>query len=182
MIETEQAIAIDAGIDAVWSSVRAIESWASLMPGYQSCEILGEDDSCWTLKVGAGGLVRTVRVLVHVDRWDGPGGAAFTFRLERDPVEGSGTYRAVTRGARETEVTLAVGISGTGPMAPMWEALGKPLLPQFAKAFAQQLKARIEEGLTEALADAPSPAPPLRIGRLTRLWRAIFGTGKQAQA
>ena len=30
-------------------------------------------------------------------------------------------------------------------MAPMWEAMSKPLLPQLAKSFAEQLKAEIEK-------------------------------------
>ena len=49
----------------------------------------------WTLKVGVGGLVRTVKVQVHVDQWDGPERVLFSYKLEGDPVQGGGSY---TRG------------------------------------------------------------------------------------
>jgi carbon monoxide dehydrogenase subunit G len=150
VIETEQSVLIAAPIDGVWDYVRDIRRWANLMPGLQDCEVIDADDSRWTLKVGAGGMVRTVKVFVHVDRWDAPGHVDFTYRLENDPVQGGGTYGAAPRGAGETEVTLSVRVEGSGPMAPMWEAMGRPLLPQFAKAFAGQLKDAIEAAQGEA--------------------------------
>jgi len=184
MIETEQTITIDVPIDGVWTYVRDIERWANLMPGLRECEILGENDSRWTLKVGAGGLVRTVKVLVHVDEWDGPERVRFSYKLEGDPVEGGGTYVAARKSDRETEVTLKVQVVGSGQMAPMWEAMGRPLLPQFAKAFAGQLKTEIEAAAPD-LAPATTPAiePGSAFGGVGRwlraLWRALFGSKTQ---
>ncbi|CAN7601376.1 SRPBCC family protein [Phenylobacterium sp. LjRoot219] len=179
MIETEQTISIDVPIDDVWTYVRDIERWANLMPGLRECEVLSDNDSRWTLKVGAGGMVRTVKVLVQVDEWDGPERVRFSYKLEGDPVEGGGTYVAVRKSARETEVTLKVQVVGGGPMAPMWEAMGKPLLPQFAKAFAGQLKTEIEATAAAAPPSAvtPKPSSPLAaLGQWLRsVWRALAG-------
>ena len=145
MIETEQTISIDAAIDSVWGYVNDIQKWANLMPGCQACTVIDADDSRWTLKVGVGGLVRTVNVLVHVDQWDGPERVNFSYKLEGDPVMGSGSYIASRKAALETEVTFRVRVEGSGPLAPMWEAMCRPLLPQLAKSFAGQLKAEIEK-------------------------------------
>lgn len=179
MIETEQTIAIDVPIDGVWTYVRDIQRWANLMPGLRECEIIDDNDSRWTLKVGAGGLVRTVKVLVHVDEWDGPERVRFSFKLDGDPVEGGGTYLARAKGPRETEVTLNVQVVGGGPMAPMWEAMGKPLLPQFAKAFAGQLKTEIEAAAPSAASAPPAPARGGMVAWLRALWRALFGPKPQ---
>src|SRR5579864_5652085 len=108
MIETEQTVVIGAAIDSVWAFARDIRGWAALMPGMQDCEVIDDDNSRWTLKVGVGGLVRTVRVQVHVDEWDGPGRVLFSYRLEGDPVKGGGAYAAARKGPNETEVTLQV--------------------------------------------------------------------------
>jgi carbon monoxide dehydrogenase subunit G len=163
MIETEQSVVIAAPIDQVWTYARDVGRWASIMPGYQSCEIIDEDNSRWVLKVGVGGLVRTVKVAVHVDLWAGPGKVDFSFKLEGDPVSGSGAYRAAAQGASATDVTLHVRVNGGGPMAPMWEAMGGPLLPKFAASFAEQLKARIE-------AELGLIAPPAAPGLWVRFW------------
>ena len=185
MIETEQCVTIDVPIRGVWDYVSDIRRWANMMPGLQDCAILNDDDSEWTLKVGVGGLVRTVKVLVHVDQWDGPGRVNFSYKLKGDPVEGGGTYRASAKGADQTEVALTVRVAGSGPMAPMWEAMGRPLLPQFAKAFAGQLKAEIEKSVgVAAPVGAESSTSGSRtgvIGRmLRRIWQVLFGRRSEA--
>lgn len=179
MIETEQTVTIAAPIGQVWDFAQDIRRWAGLMPGMQDCQIIDDNHSRWVLKVGVGGLVRTVKVGVGVDLWDGPGSVLFTYRLEGDPVSGGGSYRAVAKSAGETEVTLRVRVEGGGPMAPMWEAMGRPLLPQLAKGFANQLKAEIEAAAIPATA-GPGAAPPASaprglLGWLRHLWRALFG-------
>jgi carbon monoxide dehydrogenase subunit G len=186
MIETEQTVVIDVGIGGVWDYVQDIRRWASMMPGMQECAIIDDNESRWTLKVGVGGLVRTVKVLVHVDEWAGPERATFSYKLEGDPVKGGGAYVAAAQGPNTTEVTLQVRIEGTGPMAPMWEAMGKPLLPKFAKGFADQLKARIEEvaGTPPAQEVARSDTPSLLailFRRLRAFWRSLTGSeGRQS--
>ena len=175
MIETKQSVAIDAPIDQVWAYAKDVERWAEIMPGYQQCDIADEDNSRWVLKVGVGGLVRTVKVQVHVDQWAGPEKVDFSFKLEGDPVSGGGSYHAEANGPGATDVTLHVRVIGGGPMAPMWEAMGGPLLPKFAAAFAGQLKARIEAelGIT-ALPTAPGVWSRFS-GWLRALWLRLLG-------
>jgi carbon monoxide dehydrogenase subunit G len=145
VIATEQSVVIDATLESVWNYVQDIRKWAMLFPGCRECAVINTQDSRWVLKVGAGGLVRTVNVLVHVDRWDGPERVDFSYKLEGDPVEGGGSYVASQKTALQTEVTMTVRVAGSGPMAPLWEALSRPLLPQLAKRFAGQLKTEIEK-------------------------------------
>ena len=144
MIEAERSVLVNVGIDDVWHYVKDMQRWAGMMPGYRECTVIDADDSRWTLKVGVGGLVRTVKVLVHVDEWDEPERVSFSYKLEGDPVQGGGSYTARRKGAHETEIALRVRVEGSGPVAPMWEAMSRPLLPQLAKSFAEKLKAEIE--------------------------------------
>ena len=179
MIDTEQTVVVGVGIESVWDYVKDMQRWADLMPGMQEFTIIDDDNSRWVLKVGVGGLVRTVKVDVRVDRWAGPEHVTFSYKLQGDPVQGGGTYDAVSNGANETGITLKVQVEGNGPMAPMWEAMGRPLLPQLARGFADQLKAAIElaAGVTPAAA-GPSPRRSLlaAIGAwLRKLWRALLG-------
>lgn len=178
MIETEQTIAINAAIESVWDYVSDIRKWAQLMPGMRECTVVDANDSRWTLKVGVGGLVRTVNVIVHVDKWDGPGRVDFTYKLDGDPVAGGGTYLAARKSAGETDVTLKVRVEGGGPLAPMWEAMGKPLLPQLAKSFGEQLKAEIEKSASSSesqSAAAPASRFALFAQGFRNFWRALFG-------
>jgi carbon monoxide dehydrogenase subunit G len=179
VIETAQTVTVDCGIDATWAYAKDFERWASIMPGYQSCEIADEDNSRWILKIGVGGLVRTVKVQVHVVEWAGPERVEFSFKLEGDPVTGSGSYLATAKGAAQTDMTLQVKVAGSGPMAPMWEAMGGPVLPKFAMAFAEQLKGRIEEfnGVDSPVSAVPGRATGLAAftAWLRSIWNAIFG-------
>lgn len=174
MIETQQAVVVHAPIDAVWDYARDMERWASIMPGYQECQIIDEDNSRWILKVGVGAMVRTVKVRVHVAEWAGPERVNFAFELEGDPVKGGGSYLAERRGPAETDVTLHVRVEGSGPMAPMWEAMGGPVLPKFAKAFAEQLRDRIEEAVGVQPVHTAAPARPSVFARLLGWLRGLF--------
>lgn len=175
MIETTQSILVAQEIDNVWAYAKDVQRWAEIMPGYQQCEIIDDDNSLWILKIGVGAMVRTVKVDVAVARWAGPEEVDFTFALRGDPVTGSGSYRAVRTGPH-TDVALHVEVSGSGPMAPMWEAMGGPVLPKFAAGFAQQLKERIEAEYGATEGPAP-PAPVRKKSLLARLWnwlRSLF--------
>jgi len=183
VIETEQTVTVDANIDDTWAYAKDFERWASIMPGYQGSDIEDEDNSVWTLKIGVGGLVRTVKVRVRVDEWAGPERVDFSFKLEGDPVEGGGSYLAAPNGSDKTDMTLKVRVSGSGPMAPMWEAMGGPVLPKFAKSFAEQLKGRIEEnarsgagdGETAPAAAATAQKAPSLLARILNWLRSLIG-------
>ncbi len=177
MIDTEQSAQVNVGIDKVWTYVKDISRWAGIMPGYRDCEIIDDNDSRWTLKVGVGGMVRTVRVQVHVDEWNGPGEVRFTYKLQGDPVHGGGVYTARSTGSNQTDIALNVWVEGSGPMAPMWEAMGKPLLPQFARSFADELKAKIEDfnGAGAQSAAAPKSAFAAIGEWFQEFWTSVFG-------
>ena len=183
MIETEQRISIGCGIETVWEYVEDIRNWASLMPGSQSCAVLNRDDSRWTLKVGAGGLVKTVIVAVHVEQWNAPAGVIFSYALQGEPVVGRGSYSAARTSAHETEVTLKLRVEGSGPMSRLWEAMSTPLLPQLAKSFAERLKLEIEDAARAAPPPAASGGRRSVLGSLGRWllirWRAIIRSGLQ---
>ena len=118
-----------------------------------------------------GGQVRTVNALVHVDKWDGPGRVDFSFKLEGDPVEGGGSYIAAENGPAQSEVTLQVRILGSGPLAPMWEAMSPAFCcRRIAKSFATQLKDEIES----------LPRPPLASPAQPSEANSIQGFGQQA--
>lgn len=177
MIETEQSVVIDAGIERVWDYVQDIRRWAELLPGMRECTVIDANDSRWLIKVGVGGLVRTATVLVHVDQWSGPERVDFSYKLDGDPVIGGGAYMAKRISPQETAITMRVRVEGSGPVAPMWEAMCRPLLPQLAKSFAGKLKAEIEKtGETASAAEAPSPTGFAAILHwLRNLWCALFG-------
>ncbi|WP_167855013.1 CoxG family protein [Mangrovimicrobium sediminis] len=175
MIEAQHGLVIEAGIDEVWDYVQDITKWANLFPGCHSCEVIDEHDSRWVIKVGAGGLVKTVNVLVHVDQWDGPGRVDFTYSLEAEPVVGGGSYTAARSGDGSTEVGLQVRVEGSGQMAPMWEAMCKPLLPQMAKTFSSRLKEEIEQVAVPVGAPAAVGESRGFLGWLSRLWSRLLG-------
>lgn len=163
MIDAQHTVTIDTAIDDVWSCVQDISRWADLFPGCQECELIDDNRSRWLIKVGAGGMVKAVTVHVNVDRWGGPKTVDFSYRLESESVTGSGSYNARQLDNGATEVQLQLSVEGSGQMAPMWEAMCRPLLPQMAQSFSNRLKDDIE--ISCGL--APTPRPSL----LARLWQ-----------
>lgn len=181
MIEAEHSVVIGTGVDNVWDYVQDIRRWADLFPGCKACEVIDDNNSKWLIKVGAGGMVKTVNVLVNVEQWDGPEKVNFSYKLESEPVVGSGSYTALRQGKNATEVNLHVRVEGSGQMAPMWEAMSRPLLPQMAKSFAGKLKDEIEEA--NGIVIAPGSSMRSTIGQwLRRLWQSVLGIGRKGDA
>ncbi len=170
MIEAQQVVVIDTDIDTVWDYVQDISRWAELFPGCRECEIVDDRRSKWLIKVGAGGMVKRVNVLVNVDQWSGPERVDFSYRLESESVTGSGSYSAICKGPQATEINLHLKVEGSGQMAPMWEAMSKPLLPQMAGAFAARLKSDIE--LANGIAGQPGQSVFAALLQwLRRIWK-----------
>lgn len=185
MIEAEKSFVIGAPIDSVWDYVRDIGKWASLLPGCRECAIIDEHNSRWTIKVGAGGLVKTVNVLVCVEKWDGPERVNFTYKLESEPVVGGGCYIASKTGSHATDVRLQLRVEGSGPMAPMWEAVCKPLFNPLAGAFTEKLKTEIEQyvgvpALPAAEKSGSGSVMAVVMNWLRKLWLTVAG-GNQSQ-
>lgn len=179
MIETEQTVLVRTDIGRAWTYARDIRRWAELVPGMQTCDVIDDDTSRWVVKVGVGGLVRTVTVDVHVDRWAGPEAVDFTYKLKGEPVTGGGTYRAsaVPEG---TSLALGLRVEGAGPMAPMWEAMGRPLLPELARGFAEQLRAGIEAE-AGVITAAEAAQAKMTFWGIVKAWLArLFGKGAPA--
>lgn len=178
MIQAEHSTVINASINTVWDYVKDIEKWANLFPGCRECTVINDNESHWVIKVGAGGMVKTVNVRVDVSEWAGPETVNFSFKLENEPVIGKGRYSAQKVDVGQTDITLQVAVEGSGSMAPMWEAVSKPLLPQIAKAFASSLKTEIEQ--TTAIVTNISFGD--RVLRYLRaLWLSLLGTDKTEQ-
>lgn len=183
MIQSEQSITIDAAIEAVWGYTSDMCRWASFMPGCRSYELVDERNSRWTLKVGVGALVRTVRILVHIDQWEGPERVVFSFTLEGDPVKGNGSYVASRRSPNNTDLMLTLYVEGAGPMAPIWEAMSRPLLPTLIRSFCAKLKSEIELSVhddkapdTNPSAVEPAAASKEDSSAERGSWRKLFGS------
>lgn len=177
MIEAEHEVVIDTDIDSVWSYVQDISKWALLFPGCRECEIIDDHNSKWIIKVGAGGLIKTVNVLVNVEQWDGPERVNFSYQLETEPVVGKGSYTASRQG-NQTAIKMHLQVEGSGSTAPMWEAVSKPLLPQMAKSFSGKLKNEIEEACGIATEAKPSGFVAF-LQWLKGLWQSLFAKGSK---
>ena len=169
LIKAEHTLHVDAAIDAVWVYVSDIHRWSALFPGCTDCAVLDDQHSNWTVKVGAGGLIKTVRVMVEVVEWVAPSTVGFTFRLNDEPVTGHGAFNATACDGAATEIRLSLVVEGSGQMAPMWEAMCRPLLPSMASTFAGRLQAAIEGEQTTA----PMPRPS-RVRRLLNWLRVLI--------
>ncbi len=159
MIECTIRHPIKAELTQIWNYVSNMANWASNMPGYRAFEIVNAQESLWTLKIGFGQLVRTVKVRVQIEIWREPDRVDFCYRLDDDPVSGCGHYAAQLRDDGEVEIELSIHIVGEGRSSPVWEAMGRPVLPKMVGAFAKSLKTVIE-GIA-----AVEPQPALAIPR-----------------
>lgn len=168
MLSTEQSVPIRVPLGDVWTYVSAPSNWAEQFPGYESFEEkVPDSEYIWTVKIGLGGLVRTVKVRVHVTAWDEPHHVSFGLKGITEPITGQGAFDARPAGVALTDVTLTLSIAGSGNMANMMEAMARPVVPKLGQLFCNRLKDEIESraGVVEAATT--------RVAWYARVWSAI---------
>jgi len=144
MLEHSLSVEVEASLQRIWTFVSKLENWASSMPGYRTFDAISERESLWNLNIGFGSLVRAVLVRAQVELWREPSEVEFTYRLEKDPVHGDGSFSAQELPNGNCSMILIIRIIGEGPMSGMWEAMGRPILPKMVKNLANSLKQQIE--------------------------------------
>ena len=132
-------------IRTVWEFVSDMGNWASQMPGYQSHETSGPDDSAWTLNVDLGPFQRSIVVDVHVSNWSSPDEVAFDVNGRYEPFTGGGVYRAQAL-PDGTAITLDFHAEPGGSMAKIITPLVGPVLARVAGEFSANLKTAMEGG------------------------------------
>jgi carbon monoxide dehydrogenase subunit G len=172
MLSTAEKTQIAVPLSDVWKYVSVPANWAAQFPGYVSFEEINPNEYTWTIKVGLGGLVRTVKIRVHVTEWNEPTHVAFTLEGITEPISGTGSFNASEVAAGSTEIALELSISGSGSMANMMEAMARPVLPKLGQTFCTRLKNAIEEDA--GVAEAKEPRVPW-YRRWWLLLRAKFG-------
>jgi len=106
MPEVQYTTAIDLPREAIWAFVKDMNNWAPLLTGYQSHEIIDEQDSIWTLKGDVGVLARVVRLKAHITEWNGPSKVAFTLSGINEAVEGDGVLEMTEHDASHDDTDV----------------------------------------------------------------------------
>lgn len=157
MLTVERLLEVSKSQQEVWSFVRDMGNWASQMPGYQSHEIVNDDQSVWTVQLNVGPFTRPCIMEVFVTQWAEPAEVIFTVKGRFDPFRGEGRFLSEAREGG-CAIALNFGVEGTGSMAKVISAMAAPVLTKVADQFVQNLAQVIGGDLQAAPADMEAPS------------------------
>lgn len=81
----------------VWEFVRDMNNWAPFTKGYQSHEIINEQESVWTIKGELGPISRTTKFRIVITEWVEGERVGFTFTGLNEPISGAGAIQLKDR-------------------------------------------------------------------------------------
>jgi carbon monoxide dehydrogenase subunit G len=154
---------IDVSRPSVWDFVRDINNWAPFARGYQSHEILNDNESVWTVKGDVGPISRLTKFHVTITEWLDGEGVVFTLKGLNEPVTGSGSIRLSDTDRGGTDIVGSALIEFGGSIGPVINQLFAP----WARAGADELVTKI------AVALQPSYVRPKQPFFLARWMRAV---------
>lgn len=141
---------------AVWQFVKDINNWAPLAKGYQSHEILNENESIWTVRGDIGPISRVTKFNINVTEWLENEGVTFVMKGLNEPISGKGAIRLVDSQGGGTEIQANAEIQFGGALGPVVNQLIVPWIG----AGADELVTRIAQALQP---DYEKPKRPLLI-------------------
>lgn len=128
----------------MWKFASNIGNFAKCMPGCKHFEVIDEEHSFWVVSFAVGPLNKTLDFDVTVTTFEPGNRLRFELAARNDPVRGYGEFATVAVAEYETKIRIALAITGSGPMAPMMEALSRPMLPGLARNFSNSLAEALE--------------------------------------
>jgi carbon monoxide dehydrogenase subunit G len=151
----------------VWEFVRDINNWAPFAKGYQSHELLNDNESVWTVKGDIGPISRVTKFHVEVTQWMDGEGVAFVLKGLNESVSGEGAIQLADAKAG-TEIRGEALLEFGGNLGPVINQLFIP----WAKAGADELVTKIAIALQP---DYQRPSRPFfLISWLRALWRLLM--------
>lgn len=144
MPEISHEFRVKRGIDNVWRFAGDIGNFANCMPGLKQFEALDEHHSFWVISFSLGPLQKTLEFDVTVTDLEPGQRLRFELVARNDPVRGHGEFETTPVADDETKIQVALAITGSGPMAPMMEAMARPFMPKLARDFSNALAKALE--------------------------------------
>ena len=169
MPEISYAAVMNAPRPRVWEFVRDMNNWAPLTRGYQSHEVLNDQESVWTVKGDLGPISRITKVHVTITEWVEGERVGFTVRGLNEPISGEGAIRLGDNGnAGQTQIRGEATIAFGGSLGPVVNELIAP----FIRSGADELVTKITLAVT---GQAPLPAKRrvFLLDMSVAVWRAL---------
>ena len=127
MPEVSYTTTIDVGRDAVWQFVKDLNNWAPFAKGYQSHEIINDDESIWTVRGDIGPISRITKFHIQITEWMDGEGVTFVVKGLNEPISGQGAIRLTdTNNGQGTEIRADANLEVGGALGPVVNHLLAP--------------------------------------------------------
>lgn len=116
----------------VWDFVRDMNNWAPFTRGYQTHEVLNDNESVWTVKGDLGPISRVTKFHVTITEWIEGERVSFTVRGLNEPINGRGAITIADGDAASTQIHGNATIEMGGALGPVVNELIVPFVEEGA--------------------------------------------------
>ena len=166
---------IKVGREDVWRFVEDMNNWAPFARGYQSHEVINDNESVWTVKGDIGPISRVTKFHIQITEWQEGEGVTFVIKGLNESINGQGAITlSDERSGAGTDIRADATIEVGGTLGPIVNHLIVPWI----YAGADELVTKIAQALQP---DYQKPKRPLFLVRwfqgLARLVRRLLRRG-----
>ncbi len=137
---------IDVTRGDVWRFVRDMNNWAPFTKGYQSHEVINDQESIWTVKGDLGFISRTTKFHVRITEWIEGERVAFTVEGLNEPIKGEGAIQLKdTADGTGTEIRGEATLNFGGPLGPVINRFITPGVKEGADELLTKIVAAVRE-------------------------------------
>lgn len=151
---------------AVWDFVRDMNNWAPFTRGYQSHEILNEQESIWTVKGELGPISRVTKFHIVITEWVEGERVGFTLKGMNEPITGGGAIQLTDASELQTEIRGEATLTFGGSIGPVVNHLIGP----FIKSGADELVTKI---IIAIVGEAPPRERFFAFAAVAAVWNGV---------
>ncbi|MGG3916223.1 CoxG family protein [Rossellomorea vietnamensis] len=108
---------VHASLSDVWTFIRDMNAWATLVPGYKEHTIYSDNQSMWKFTVQYGMVTKKIYVKVRITDWKEPSEVKFTLNGINQRFTGAGFFKAEEVDTFVTSMTGSLAIVSSSPVA-----------------------------------------------------------------
>lgn len=144
MQKVDYNTAVEIPLEVMWDFIKDFGNWAPMVKGYQTHDMLSENESVWTIRGEFGPFSRITKFNTKITEWVDRERVAFEMKGLNEPVSGYGVVRLAAGTADSgSQIFAEIGFDAGGALGPLVNRLVKPWVCTVAEELVGKLVAAV---------------------------------------
>ncbi|GLO67295.1 MULTISPECIES: SRPBCC family protein [Oceanobacillus] len=144
MVKCYHEVKLNSNSIQVWEFIEDWSNWVEIVPGYQSHQIVSNEESIWKIHGEFGSLKKDTHIHVRILEIKAPSSILFKVDALKEQCIGEGSFHVKSFNQNDTIVSVNMKLTIKGWKGTMLYPVVKQLLPKILEDFMEKISTKIK--------------------------------------